>query len=68
MDTLLAKSIHSTHLDLVDYQKILDENLFQALGDVPPSVPTDPVKTFSKCSARATCHPPRFPIEGPRQT
>ena len=43
-------------------------NLFHALGDVPPSVPTDPVSTFNKWSVRETCQPPRFPIEGPLQT
>ncbi len=41
--------------------------LFQALGDVPPTVPTDPVITFKKCSVLATAHPPRFPAPALRQ-
>ena len=36
-------------------------NLSQALGEVPPSVPTDPVSTCRKNRQRATCQPPRLP-------
>ena len=36
-------------------------NLSQALGDVPPRVPTDPVRTWRNHSVRAACQPPRFP-------
>jgi len=36
-------------------------NLSHALGEVPPSVPTDPVRTCRKKRQRATCQPPRFP-------
>ena len=42
--------------------------LFAALGAVPPTVPTAPTNTTRNCSARATCHPPRFPAAVLRQT
>ncbi len=32
------------------------------LGEVPPSVPTLPVRTLSRCRVLLTCHPPRFPM------
>ena len=43
-------------------------NLFQALGEVPPGVPTAPTSTMRNSSARATCQPPRLPAAALRQT
>ena len=43
-------------------------NLDHEFGEVPPFVPTEPVKTLRKCSERLTCQPPRFPIEAALQT
>src|SRR5919202_4860287 len=42
-------------------------NLFHALGDTPPTVPTDPVRTLSSHSARVTCQPCRLPAAAARQ-
>jgi hypothetical protein len=42
-------------------------NLFQPFGLVPPTVPTLPVSTVRKNSARATIQPPRFPAVAARQ-
>ena len=47
--------------------KNLGLNLFQALGEVPPTVPTLPVSTFRKCRQRDTAHPPRLPEAALRQ-
>jgi hypothetical protein len=42
-------------------------NLFHALGETPPSVPTEPVSTLSSHSARVTCQPWRLPAAAARQ-
>ena len=42
--------------------------LFQALGAVPPGVPTAPASTTSSSSARATSQPNRLPAAALRQT
>ena len=44
----------------------LGTNLFHAFRLWPPSVPTEPVSTCRSMSARAGCHPPRFPDALPR--
>src|SRR5688500_14961327 len=41
--------------------------LFQAFGNVPPSVATEPVSAFSRNRQRATCQPPRLPDAALRQ-
>jgi anaerobic selenocysteine-containing dehydrogenase len=43
---------------------ILEEglNLFQALGEVPPTVPTAPVSTLKNCRHLATAQPPKLPL------
>ena len=46
--------------------KGLGTNLFQALSAVPPRVPTEPVSTLRKKRHRATCQPPRLPMEALR--
>ena len=43
-------------------------NLFQALGAVPPGVPTAPISTTRNSSARATSQPPRLPAAALRHT
>jgi hypothetical protein len=45
----------------------LGTNLFQSAPAVPPSVPIEPVSTFNRNNARATCHPPRFAMDAARQ-
>ncbi len=42
-------------------------NLSQPLGEVPPRVPTEPVRTCSSQRQRATCQPPRLPDPAERQ-
>jgi hypothetical protein len=42
-------------------------NLFQLLGEVPPSVPTLPVSTFRKWRVAGNAHPPRLPLAALRQ-
>src|ERR1700722_18161296 len=42
-------------------------NLFHALGNVPPSVPTAPSSAESRNSVRETCQPPRLPAAALRQ-
>ena len=42
-------------------------NLFQALGNVRPSVATAPRSAKIRNKARETCHPPRFPAAADRQ-
>ena len=42
-------------------------NLFQALGEVPPTAPTAPVRALSSMSARVTCQPWRLPAAAARQ-
>ena len=42
-------------------------NLSQPLGDVPPGVPTEPVRTLRKNRQRAVCQPPITPADAARQ-
>src|SRR5215472_14851768 len=42
-------------------------NLFQALGNVPPSVATAPSSAEIRNSVRDTCQPPRLPAAADRQ-
>ena len=42
-------------------------NLFHALGETPPSVPTEPVRTLSSHRLRVICQPCRLPAAAARQ-
>ena len=67
----MAERIFAREMQLVPdvlgrrWSKSCGRNLLQALGLVPPSVPTAPTSTLRKCSVRATCQPPEMPARRP---
>ena len=65
--TRAASSARSTACGAAACATAAGMNLFQALGDTPPSVPTAPVSTLSSHRLRVICQPCRLPAAAARQ-